>query len=60
MRQMAGMPKRTKAEWALRRWTSLNVRAVNRALEFDSVADRYDSYAAKKLGTPVVPRRRGY
>ncbi len=59
LRQMSGLQRSRSSEWALRRWTTINARAMDRALGFDSVAGRFDSYAARKMGTEVVPRRRG-
>ncbi len=58
LRQMSGLQKSRSSEWALRRWTTINARAMDRALGFDSVAGRFDNYAARKMGTAVVPRRR--
>lgn len=58
LRQMAGLPKPRASEWALRRWTSVNAKALSRALDNETVAGRFDSYAAKKMGTEIVPRQR--
>lgn len=58
LRQMSGMAKSGPSEWAIRRWTTVNAKAVGRALDNDAVAGRFDSYAAKKIGTPIAPRRR--
>jgi uncharacterized protein (DUF2236 family) len=58
LRQMSGMQKGGASEWALRRWTTVNAKAMHRALGYEPVAGRFDSYAAKKMGTAVAPRRR--
>ena len=59
LRQMAGLPAPGPREWALRRWTAANAKAMDRALNFDSVAGAFDNLAQKKLGTGPVPRPRG-
>lgn len=58
LRQMAGLPNPGPREWALRRWTAANAKAMDRALNFDSVAGAFDQLAQKKLGTGPVPRLR--
>jgi uncharacterized protein (DUF2236 family) len=58
LRQMAGLQQKPSAsEWALRRWTTVNAKAMDRALGYDKVASSLDSYAAKKMGTGLTPRR---
>jgi uncharacterized protein (DUF2236 family) len=58
LRPMAGLQqKTTPSEWALRRWTTVNAKAMDRALGYDKVASSLDNYAAKKMGTGVTPRR---
>jgi hypothetical protein len=58
LREMAGLSKPGPSEWALRRWTAANAKAMNRALEYDSVASTFDQFAQRKMGTGPVPRRR--
>jgi uncharacterized protein (DUF2236 family) len=57
LRQMSGLQKSGPSEWAIRRWTTVNAKAMDRALSNDSIAASFDNYAAKKMGTGVKPRR---
>ncbi|MFT4049166.1 MAG: hypothetical protein QM648_04925 [Solirubrobacterales bacterium] len=56
LRQMADMPKGGASEWAIRHWTTVNAKAMRRALGYEPVAGRFDNYAARKIGTGVTPR----
>lgn len=56
LRQMAGLPKPGPREWALKRWTTANAKAMNRALTYDTVASTFDQLAQRKMGTGPVPR----
>ncbi|MBJ7457813.1 MAG: DUF2236 domain-containing protein [Thermoleophilaceae bacterium] len=58
LRQMAGLQKSGRSDWALRRWTAVNAKAMDRALGYDTIANSFDDYAAKKMGTGVTPRPR--
>ncbi|MBJ7353378.1 MAG: DUF2236 domain-containing protein [Thermoleophilaceae bacterium] len=56
LRQMSGLQKPGRGDWALRRWTAVNAKAMDRALGYDSIANTFDQFAAKKMGTSPVPR----
>jgi uncharacterized protein (DUF2236 family) len=56
LRSMAGLQNPGRVEWAMRRWTTVNVKAMDRALDFGPIASSFDSYAAKKLGTAQIRR----
>lgn len=56
LRQMAGLPKPGPREWLLRNWTAANAKAMDRALNVDSVAVRFDQIAQRKMGTGPMPR----
>jgi len=58
LRQMSGLQKPGRSDWALRRWTAVNAKAMDRALGYDTVANSLDGYASKKLGTGLTPRPR--
>lgn len=57
LRQMAGLPKPGAGEWALRRWTSANAKAMHRALGYEPVANKFDMLAQRNMGTGPMPRK---
>ncbi len=57
LREMAGLPKPGPGQWALRRWTSANAKAMHRALGYEPVANRFDMLAQRKMGTGPMPRQ---
>jgi uncharacterized protein (DUF2236 family) len=56
LRPIAGLQDPGRVEWALRRWTTANAKAMDRALDFGPIASSFDNYTAKKLGAGPVPR----
>jgi uncharacterized protein (DUF2236 family) len=58
LRPMAKLQEPGRVEWAVRRWSTVNARAMDRALGIRPIASSFDNYAAKKLGTGPVPRPR--
>jgi uncharacterized protein (DUF2236 family) len=56
LRQMSGLQKPGRSDWAIRRLTAVNAKAMDRALGYDTVANSFDGYTAKKMGTPQIPR----
>jgi uncharacterized protein (DUF2236 family) len=56
LRQMSGLQKPGRSDWALRRWTAVNAKAIDRALGYESVANQFDQYATRRMGTGPIPR----
>jgi uncharacterized protein (DUF2236 family) len=58
LRQMSGLQKPGRSDWALRRWTAVNAKAIDRALGYEPVANTFDQLAARRMGTGPVPRNK--
>jgi uncharacterized protein (DUF2236 family) len=58
LRQMSGLQKPGRSDWALRRWTAVNAKAIDRALGYETVANQFDQFAARRMGTGPVPRNK--
>jgi uncharacterized protein (DUF2236 family) len=55
LRPIAGLPMPGVREYMLAKWTGANAKAMSHAMKMDTVADRLDSIAQRKLGTAPTP-----
>jgi uncharacterized protein (DUF2236 family) len=59
LQKMSGLPRPGAGGWALRRWTAIGAKAMERALGHEPFAARFDRIAARRIGTVPVAVRDG-